>query len=132
MDPVSVWGFDARQIEEFEGDGFEHAVFAAMAVLALLNAGAEVQLAPVDIVRLAIIVAGFEVVSFVEFEFPHVLAHRIAPGAAASAKVDVIIDFAVVDQSSGPFVVLAAILLTPGGGFDGRLLADQMVNGESL
>src|SRR5438105_15832733 len=68
MDPMRVGCFDTGQIEELERNGFKHAVFAAMAVLALLNTGTEVQLAPVDIVRLVVVVAGLEVVSFVELE----------------------------------------------------------------
>ena len=62
--------------------------------------------------------------ALVELEFPHVLAHGITPRAAARAKVDMVIDLAVVDERAGPFVILAAILFAPGGSFDRGFLAD--------
>src|SRR2546421_11663578 len=118
LDPMRVGRLHTGQVEKFKCNGFEHAVFAAMAVLALLNTRAEIELAPMDAIRLAKVVAGLEVVSFIELEFPHVLAHGVAPGAAASAKVDMVVDLAVVDESAAPFVILAAILFAPGRSFD--------------
>src|SRR4029078_4992740 len=74
----------------------------------------------------------FEIVAFVELEFPHVLSHGIAPGATTRAIMDVVIILALIDDGAGPFVIFAAIFLTPGGSLDRRFLAYQMVNGQSL
>ena len=59
-----------------------------MLVIALLDACPQVQAPPRDVVLSPPIVARLEVVSAIEGELPHILAHGIAPRTAAGAIAD--------------------------------------------
>lgn len=50
------------------------------------------------------VVAAAEVVAAVEVELPHVLAHGVAPNAAARSEADVVIDAAIVHERARPEV----------------------------
>ena len=73
-------------------------------------------------------VARAKTVPTVEVELPHVLAHRIAPHAAACPVADVIVHLAVVNQRAFPLVIVAAVLFVPCRGFDVVFLGDQVVD----
>ena len=100
---------DAGQVEQLEADRFEQPLLAAVPEIALLDDGAEIQLAPTDVVLVAVVVAGLEVVSAIEVELPHVLAHGVPPHAAAGAKANVVVHHAVVHQRSMPQVIAARV-----------------------
>src|SRR5437763_11499556 len=62
MHPMRIRRLHSREIEQLESSGLEHAMFAAMAVLSLLDASAQIELAPGNTVWPAEIVARFEFV----------------------------------------------------------------------
>src|SRR5882672_8270427 len=103
-----------------------------MAILPLLNTGAEVQLRPGDIIGLVIVIAGFEFMSFVERKLPHVFTHGITPGPSSCAKTNVIVYFPVVNHRTFPLVFVAGISFVPGCILGCGFFADKMVNGEAL
>ena len=98
-----------------------------MPEIALLNNRREVQLAPFNGIQISVIVAGLKLVVAVEGKLPHVLAHRIAPDAAAGSIGDVVVDFAVVYEGSSPEIFRAGVLAVPRGILNIGLLADEDV-----
>src|SRR3954466_4480334 len=98
-----------------------------MPEVALLDDRRKIQLVPLGFVGIAVIVVGLKAVVAVEVELPHVLAHRVAPDAAAGSIVDVVVDFAVVNKSANPGIILAAVFVVPGGILHVGLLADEDV-----
>src|SRR6185503_20468105 len=107
-------------------DRLEHALFASMPEIALLDAGAEIELGPRRFVLVAPVVAHLDVVPAVEVELPHVLHHGITPDAPASAIMDVIEHLAVVHQRAQPLVGVATVAAVPRRGREGVAQADQM------
>src|SRR4030095_7585908 len=85
-----------RQIEHAKPDRFEHALLAAMVEVALLDARAQIELRPRHSILLAPVVAHLQVMTTVEIELPHVLAHRVTPYPAPRTVADVIKDLPVV------------------------------------
>src|ERR1051325_8487056 len=71
-----------------------------------------------------------------ETELPHVLAHGVPPNSAARAKLDMIINDAVVNHRAGVFVfvplIAPAVLLKPRRIFRGALTRDEMINRNSF
>src|SRR5213596_551252 len=62
MHPMRVRRLHSREIEQLESGGLEHAMFPAMSVLSLLDASAQVELAPGNAIGSAEIIARFEFV----------------------------------------------------------------------
>ena len=124
MKPVRLWCGRAHHIEQFEGDGLEHSLFAAMLIVSLLNARGEVELVPGGLVFSAVIVLRLEEVAAVKIELPHVFAHGVPPGSAAGAVADMIVDVAVINQRTKPLIITTRVFLEPGTRFHVRLLAD--------
>ena len=120
--------FDAGQVEEAEPERFEHALFSAMEVVALLDRGAQVQSSPRGSERVAPVVARLQFMAAVEPELPHVLDHGVTPDPAPRPIPDVIVDAAVVNQRPAPLVIPAAIPFEPGRILDIASFADQMIN----
>src|SRR5207247_4351994 len=101
------------QVEQPEADRFEHALLSAVIVVTLLDARAEVQLAPFGLVFPTIIIPHLEVVAAVQVELPHVLHHGVTPHPAARAVVDMVIHLTVRHQRPGPAIQIAAIAAEP-------------------
>src|SRR5688572_30625012 len=99
----------ARQVEQLEPDGLEEPLLSALAEVALLDDRREVELLPLDGVLAAVVVSWLELVVSIEIELPHVLAHGVAPDAAARPEVDVLVNPAVIDEGSGPRVLAPAV-----------------------
>src|SRR2546423_1610801 len=117
LNPVSAWRGNSSQGKEPEAYGLEHALLAPMAVVALLNAGPQIQFAPVDRVRPPIIVLRMKRMGFIKIKLPHVFAHGIPPNAPTSPKANMVVNLAVADERPGIFVFLAPGLFAPGGIF---------------
>src|SRR5690349_17877437 len=102
-----------------------------MLVIALLDTCPEVQAPPRDVILSSPIVARLEVVSAIEGELPHILAHGITPRTAAGAIADMVIHFAIVNQRPFPEILAPPILLVglrPGGLCDRRLFGKEMID----
>ncbi len=119
VDEICIGSRNARKIEQFESDGLEQSLLAAVQIVALLNDGREVQLVPRRIVFIPVVVEGLEFVAAVEVELPHVLAHGVTPGAAAGSIADMVVHLAVVDQRALPTVLAPAV-------FPGRRVGDVL------
>ena len=128
MHPVCLGRLDAGQLEQLEADRLEHSLLAAVLEVALLDAGGEVQLVPAGVVLAAVVVARLKRVAAVEVEFPHVLAHRVAPHAAPGAVADVVVHLAVVHQRALPLVIVAAVSFIPRRVLDIGFFRDQVVH----
>src|SRR5205823_4896180 len=115
------------QREQLETNRFKHPLFAALSIITLLNAGAEIDLVPGDPIGLTVIIARLERMALVEIELPHVLPHRVAPDAAAGAEADMVIDLAIEDKRAGVFVFLASSLFPPGGILNRSGFADKVI-----
>src|SRR2546422_1852257 len=63
-----------------------------------------------------------------EFNFPHVLAHRMAPYSAAGAEGHVIVHLPICNQGAGVFVLLAVRPIVPSRALDRRGLGDEMIS----
>src|SRR5882757_1924061 len=100
-----------------------------MPEIALLDDRREVQLAPFGAIRIAVTVAGLELVVAVKGELPHVLAHGVAPNAAAGSIGDVVVNFPVIDEGAAPEIIRAGVFAVPGGILNVSLLADENVIG---
>ena len=87
----------AGKVEDAEGNRFVKPMLAASMEASLLNASAQVELAPFGLVWLAEIVACLQMMAAIEIKLPHVLAHGVTPFAAARAKANVIINLAACD-----------------------------------
>src|SRR5438552_3061312 len=98
-----------------------------MPEIALLDDRREVQLAPFNGIQISVIVAGLKLVVAIEGELPHVLAHRVAPDAAAGSIGDVVVNLPVIDEGSAPKIIRAGVLAVPGGVLNIGLLADEDV-----
>src|SRR5436309_2493309 len=98
-----------------------------MTVVRLLNTRPQIQLAPLGPVVLAIIVARLKQMARVETDLPHVLAHRVTPNPTPRPKADVVVDFAVENQSACVVVVLVLRSFEPSCFFDLRFLRDEMI-----
>src|SRR5437879_5775792 len=64
--PMRMRGLHADEVEQLEPDGLEHSLLAAMTIIALLNARAQIQFAPLGFVGFAVVVARLEIVAGIE------------------------------------------------------------------
>ncbi len=102
-------GRDAAEVVHLVGEGLEESLLTAVADVGLLDVGAEIELLPLRGIGRAVGVISLEFVAILEMQLPDVLAHRIAPDAAAGAIVDVVVNDAVVDQRGRPDEFAAAV-----------------------
>ncbi len=128
---VGLGGRGPGQIVDPEGERLEHPLLAPLPETALLDARREIQLVPGGAVRISVIVAGLEVVPALEIDLGHILAHRVAPDSTSGTVADVVVDVAVIDESSPPLIIAAPVLGQPRAVLDVALLADQVVDGQA-
>src|SRR5437764_391241 len=83
LNPMCSRRRHTRQREQSKPDRLKHALLSPMSIVALLNTGAQIELAPGHAIKLAIIVARLKRMTFREIEFPHVFPHRIPPDPAS-------------------------------------------------
>src|ERR1051325_4011032 len=86
LDPMGVRRRNPCQIEKAKPNALEHALFTALAIVALLNASAQVYLAPREVVGPAEVVTSVEQMLARQSKLPHVFTHSVAPHATAGAK----------------------------------------------
>ena len=99
----------AGQVIQLVADRLEQALLAAMQEVALLDVGAKAQAPPGSLQFPTPVVRHFKIVAAVEAELHRVLAHRVAPHAAATAEADVVVHLAVHDHGAGPEIIVAAV-----------------------
>src|SRR5260370_3844260 len=83
LDPVSVRRGYAGQVEEAETDALEHALLAALTIVSLLDAGAQIDFVPEDGIRPSEVSFRLEGVIACQRELPHILAHGVTPNATS-------------------------------------------------
>ena len=103
-----------------------------MAVIALLNAGAQIQLRPARLVFAPVIIAHLEVVAAIQVKLPHVLYHRVAPDAPTRPVMHVVVHLPVVHQRAAPQIQVAAVTAEPGRVLHRASPADQMNGRQTL
>ena len=121
-----VRSFHSSEIEQLETDRLKHPLLPAMIEVPLLDARAEIQLRPRHAVFAAPVVAHLQIVTAIEIELPHVLAHRVTPHAAARTIANVIEHLAVIHQRAAPLIKIPAVAAEPRRRRHGVAFADEM------